>query len=583
MKTKKFIAFGAVLALSVICTVVFKAPHTFAATKTWTDGGGDHLFSTSGNWSPSGAPTDGDTLVFPADSGRDYNQNITNDIDNLSLAGINFTDPTSSCDYTTGYFDIVNGGSSTTDALTLTGDIDASAVSDSSCSITLELLTDVTLGANISIESPADGNFYMYFGYYSNADFTLDMSTYNLTANAYTQILSVLDGSGTLTTTNTLVLGNASNIFTGPVFVTGNSTTKAHLYLNYLSAIGEASGITVSDNAQMYLSTANTSGNIGFNTPITLNGDGYTGTGQDGNPYEAAALSVYLYGTGVGQTPSNLTFSHITLGANTTYDSFAAAKSKVTVTTLTANGHSIRRLDGSAGRLIVDGKDIESDYYDQTYDYDSTSVFDYNIYDKTRLILKSTNKFHVIVMDGAIFAGTGTAGDLTVKTGGSVAPGLSPGCLTVEDTTFESGSSFDVELGGTAACTKYDQLKVNGTVDLSDKPDLNISLYNKFKPSKGNSFVIINNNGSDKVTGTFKDLPEGASFSQDGYVYTISYKGGSGNDVVLTVQSVPSTPDTGFAYIQNRPLITLAVSALTAAGTIMLAKVYNRRMSTRIR
>ena len=48
-------------------------------------------------------------------------------------------------------------------------------------------------------------------------------------------------------------------------------------------------------------------------------------------------------------------------------------------------------------------------------------------------------------------------------------------------------------------------------------------------------YVIINNDGSDPVVGTFAGLAQGASFLIGGTPFQISYTGGSGNDVVLTV------------------------------------------------
>jgi len=50
----------------------------------------------------------------------------------------------------------------------------------------------------------------------------------------------------------------------------------------------------------------------------------------------------------------------------------------------------------------------------------------------------------------------------------------------------------------------------------------------------GDKFTIIQNDGSDAVVGTFAGLAEGATITQGGVTFTISYKGGTGHDVVLT-------------------------------------------------
>ena len=64
---------------------------------------------------------------------------------------------------------------------------------------------------------------------------------------------------------------------------------------------------------------------------------------------------------------------------------------------------------------------------------------------------------------GGTLAGTGTVfGPLSMTSaGGSVAPGTSPGQLTVDDNvTFNANGSVNVELNGTTVGTQYDQLRV---------------------------------------------------------------------------------------------------------------------------
>src|SRR5690606_37904026 len=105
-----------------------------------------------------------------------------------------------------------------------------------------------------------------------------------------------------------------------------------------------------------------------------------------------------------------------------------------------------------------------------------------------------------ITLSGGILKGTGTAGVLVVNTGGTLAPGLSPGCLNSGNLTL--AGTFEVEIGGTTACTQYDQQKVTGAVNLTGGT-LNTSLVNGFTPTAGNTFTIIDNDSNDAVTGTF--------------------------------------------------------------------------------
>ncbi len=62
-----------------------------------------------------------------------------------------------------------------------------------------------------------------------------------------------------------------------------------------------------------------------------------------------------------------------------------------------------------------------------------------------------------------------------------------------------------------------------------------------FNPPVGTVFTLIHNDPGGDVFGTFNNLPEGATFIQDGIDFQISYVGGTGRDVTLTV--VPGTRD----------------------------------------
>jgi hypothetical protein len=118
--------------------------------------------------------------------------------------------------------------------------------------------------------------------------------------------------------------------------------------------------------------------------------------------------------------------------------------------------------------------------------------------------------------------------DLTLT--GSLGVGLVD--LTAPSVTLASGSHLVIELGGTVP-GQYDQVHVHGTVDLGGAT-LDASLLNGFAPAANASFIIIDNDGTDAVTGTFAGLAEGALLNIGGTLFTTSYHGGDGNDVTLT-------------------------------------------------
>jgi hypothetical protein len=78
-----------------------------------------------------------------------------------------------------------------------------------------------------------------------------------------------------------------------------------------------------------------------------------------------------------------------------------------------------------------------------------------------------------------------------------------------------------------------DQIDVTGTVNLTGSK-LDLTLLGAFHGHKGETFEIISNDGIDPVNGHFAGLVEGAYLVAGGKVFSISYHGGDGNDVVLT-------------------------------------------------
>jgi hypothetical protein len=138
--------------------------------------------------------------------------------------------------------------------------------------------------------------------------------------------------------------------------------------------------------------------------------------------------------------------------------------------------------------------------------------------------------------NGGVLAGVGTvAGGVTGP--GAVSPGgPAPGRLTLTG-GFAGTGPLAVDLAGPAGGTQYDQLKVTGAVSLSGP----LAVTAGYAAALGDTFVILDNDGTDAVAGTFAGLPEGATLTASGQAYWISYAGGTGNDVVLT-RGVPSVP-----------------------------------------
>ncbi len=141
------------------------------------------------------------------------------------------------------------------------------------------------------------------------------------------------------------------------------------------------------------------------------------------------------------------------------------------------------------------------------------------------------------------FGGTGTVGATNV-TSGAISAGTvdSPtGILNISNgLTFSANGIYLNKIGGTTAgADGYDQLNVTGAVNLSNARLEVIPLSSlgvgTFRAAIGDTFIIVNNDGTDAIGGTFLNAPEGAVFGAAlNTAYRITYRGGDGNDVAIT-------------------------------------------------
>jgi hypothetical protein len=136
--------------------------------------------------------------------------------------------------------------------------------------------------------------------------------------------------------------------------------------------------------------------------------------------------------------------------------------------------------------------------------------------------------------------GTGTiSGEVVIASGGTLAPGNSPGCLSTGNISFAAASTLSMEVLGPTPCTQHDQLIVTGTVTID--PAANLSFLGGYANAPADMIVLIDNDGADAISGTFNGLPEGTPMSFGGFTGFITYTGGDGNDVVIAADTNPPT------------------------------------------
>jgi len=171
--------------------------------------------------------------------------------------------------------------------------------------------------------------------------------------------------------------------------------------------------------------------------------------------------------------------------------------------------------------------------------------------------------------DGRLGIGTFNGNGSLVQEGGTLAPGFSffdtslAGIATINGNyRLASDGTLEIELFGLTPGTEYDQLFVNGTVDLNADSGIGgiLDVELGFAPEIGDQFIILDNDEDDWINGTFAGLPEDAAFYEEYlgllYEFSITYRGFSGydNDIVLTHTGVVPVP--GASLLAGLGLLT---------------------------
>jgi len=276
----------------------------------------------------------------------------------------------------------------------------------------------------------------------------------------------------------------------------------------------------------------------------------------------------------------------ITINANSIDSSGAGAKSIQGTGTLTIQPRTASTtigLGGGSGILNLDDTELgflQDGFSSITIGSAASGDIDVNTATfSDPLTLITGGEIHDAAAGTDLTLGAGDA----VTIDGTLAPGQSPGIAAIDgDVNFADGSVFEVEIGGTSpgtASTDHDQLSVsNGSVTIGTGVALNVLEFNGFGSSvlPGHAFTIIDVVGAaETVTGTFTGLGEGAAitnFLGSGMSASITYAGGDGNDVVLTVQPPPTfskafSPDAIIVNQVSTLTFTIDNSASTLAAT----------------
>lgn len=521
------------LVVSLLAPLGILVPQASAAAGicTWTGAAVDDNFSNASNWTGcdvAGIPEDGDSLVFGVASATPNNNMGT-----IVVASITFNEAT-----------------------TITGnEIGLQSVIVNSSS---QIQTNVVIAGGATIS----GSGYLTIGLDGNNILNFLSSAASLsTGNA--RITSAITGAGTITSGGNLTLSGENSAFTGPIVVSsGYLTTRS------ATALGSATtGTTVAAGAFLYFCSI--TADVTIAEPLTI-----TGTLGDSTIYASPGSCASNFS--LPSTNTKLTLSGaVTLTSDVQF--YPYGTNLIIAGTYTPNGHTFSVVGGAAGTLTLPSGVVESAPLVTTYSTNSPSTSISAGYNTTAIVTGTYG--NVYLSENGVLKGTGTVGEITMVNG-KVAPGLSPGCLASGNLNYVGGT-LEIEINGATVCTGYDQQTVTGTVALNTATTLNVTKLTTYAPALNSTYIIISNDSTDAVTGTFTGLAQGATFAVNGVTFQISYTGGDGNDVVLTATAVPATvttPDTGIGSIISSPIMSL-ISALLVAGVLVGVRRLNNNKS----
>ncbi len=173
---------------------------------------------------------------------------------------------------------------------------------------------------------------------------------------------------------------------------------------------------------------------------------------------------------------------------------------------------------------------------------------------------------------GGTLDGAGIAGASSF-TGGTVSPGLVGAGLIAFSAGLNLNSNVTLIIDGTGtnAGSGHDQISVTGAVVLANCA---LQITSLAAAPTGATYVILQNDAAEAISGTFNGLPEGATVTSDDLAqYRITYHGGTGNDVVLTLLTPPITAPpqvTGWTLLGDGS-IKIAAAAQPGATYSILA------------
>ena len=526
---------------AVVGAVIFHQPVNAAppATFTWTGAAGDHKMSTAGNWKEGAVPTEGSKLVFKCvDSGGE--EDIQNDL-TVALSGLEVKKLSSLPDNKSCTKYKINTMRFTPDA-EFTGDFTSIDDKDNRKIPYVELenfggLSNMkSNGFDFRLKTPYGGPRMRRLEIANTGYNYIECASTNYSTIAAEKIAGE-NANVRLNGANNILIKNKGQLGIG--LDDGTSASK----ITFENGAMIAHGIDCHDDAY-------SRPGAGPDVTTVLSGD------------------IVLNGDVEYKLPSNMTV-------------------KITGK-LSGPGKLIAHKDNEGNVLIESSNNTSgtpNGRYGSTHEaklikLDDNKPNDILIAKRGETVLLNGRRKEVWVNEGGVIGGNATTKHLYAL--GVVSPGNnSIGKITASEAFGMFGASvYKAEI---LDKDHYDQIALEATLFYGFElggSRLDLTYLEGGVIKKGDTFTIIDNKTTYPMSGTFKDLPEGAEITAGGATFKISYVGGDGNDVVLTAlndwnvpkaSKAPKVPNTGGEKLAVN-LIGAIAGIASAAALLIVAK-----------
>ena len=400
--------------------------------------------------------------------------------------------------------------------------------------------------------------------------------TFNAGAGSLTLLNSANDFTGTVSINNSgsfaVQLGDANALQLGTILAGGATSITAN------GPITSSPSGTISNSGTLNLTGA-TLGTVSKPIAIVnIAGLNATSTGNGNISLKALTNTIQVAGLNAGTGTITLEGGNFISSASEIVHDNSSINLNGGTWDLNNKSETVASLIGSSnitlgsGSITISGSTVDNysgtlsgtGNFTRTGSGSTTFLSANNYTGKTFVLggslILNANQASNFIVDGGTLSGSATIGKLEAKSGS-----VSPSLLLSNDLSLSGRSALNLTIRGTSPGAGNDQIVTHGTVTLGDAA---LNLSGSVNLKTGEELILVNNDGVDPVSGTFKGIANNQIITIQGTSYRFKYDGGDGNDITLTrsntqfitVGTIATSNGSGFKLYSADNLISTSIT-----------------------